>query len=199
MELDPLESAQQGESGKPSRLNSVVAVTVALLATYLGICKVNDDNICQSMQKAQAASLDAWSTFHSKSTEAKVLSSSADQLELLSASLTGPTAAKAQAAIKRSRDKAQEELSEKSEWKDAAEKAEKEYDALNYKDDQFDLSDTLSAIAISMLAVTALTQKRWLFWVAMVPTALAVVMGVAGLAGLKIHPDAISNLLSVLM
>jgi hypothetical protein len=35
-------------------------------------------------------------------------------------------------------------------------------DALNYRDDQFDLSDTLIALAISLLALTALTRKSWL-------------------------------------
>jgi len=37
-----------------------VAVTVALLATFLGICKVKDDNIVQAMQQAQADRIDHW-------------------------------------------------------------------------------------------------------------------------------------------
>src|ERR1043165_8857181 len=35
------------------------------------------------------------------------------------------------------------------------------YEALNYRDDQFDLSDSFIALAITMLALTALTQRRW--------------------------------------
>ncbi len=30
------------------------AITVAILATFMGICKVNDDNIVQAMRQAQA-------------------------------------------------------------------------------------------------------------------------------------------------
>ncbi|MEP6574006.1 MAG: DUF4337 family protein, partial [Gemmatimonadota bacterium] len=71
-----------------------------------------------------------------------------------------------------------------------------DYDALNYRDDQFDLSDALIALAISMLALTALTHKRWLFWIAMIPTFFGILMGLAGLLGWKIHPDAITRLLS---
>ena len=63
----------------------------------------------------------------------------------------------------------------------AADADQKTYDALNYRDDQFDLSDVLTAIAISLLAITSLTQKRWLFGIAMIPTVLGIVMGLAGL------------------
>ena len=52
------------------------------------------------------------------------------------------------------------------------------------------------ALAISLLAVTALTQKRWLFVLAMVPTGFGVVMGLAGLLGWSIHPNLLTRLLS---
>ena len=73
---------------------------------------------------------------------------------------------------------------------------QKKYDDLNYRDDQFDLSDALLAIAIAMLAVTSLTNKRWLFIAALVPTLFGVIMGIAGLVGWQIHPDALIRLLS---
>jgi len=77
-----------------------------------------------------------------------------------------------------------------------AESDAKTYDSLNYRDDQFDLSDTLIALAISLLALTSLTHKRWLFGFAMIPTAFGVLMGLAGLLGWHIHPDAITAMLS---
>jgi len=66
---------------------------------------------------------------------------------------------------------------------------------LNYHDDQFDLSAML-ALAISLLAMTALTQKRWLFILAMLPTIFGTAMGLAGLFAWKIHPDFLTRLLS---
>ena len=57
MEIDPVESADAHESSanpEHARLNTWVAITVALLATFMGICKVKDDNIVQAMQQAQA-------------------------------------------------------------------------------------------------------------------------------------------------
>jgi len=77
-----------------------------------------------------------------------------------------------------------------------ADKADRTYNELNYHDDQFDLSDAMLALAISLMAVTALTQKRWLFVLAMFPTLFGVIMGLAGLLGWHIHPDSLTKLLS---
>ena len=67
MDVDPLESATSADEDNSAsrdrarvRLNSRVAITVALLATFLGVCKVKDDNIVQAMQQAQADKLDHW-------------------------------------------------------------------------------------------------------------------------------------------
>jgi hypothetical protein len=64
MEIDPIESAEPQDADpnpERARLNTWVAITVALLATFMGICKVKDDNIVQAMQQAQAAKIDDWS------------------------------------------------------------------------------------------------------------------------------------------
>ena len=97
MDIDPLESvaATDGASGpsgsrQPSRLNAAVAVVVALLATFMGVCKVKDDNIVQAMQQAQA--------------------------------------------------------DKKEELRRQALADQQAYDALNFRDDQFDLSDALIAL-----------------------------------------------------
>ena len=46
------------------------------------------------------------------------------------------------------------------------------------------------------LAVTALTHKRWLYFVGLAVAALCFVMGLAGLFGWPIHPNALVQLLS---
>ena len=61
------------------------------------------------------------------------------------------------------------------------------YDALNFQDDQFDLSDALLAIAILLLALTSLTRLWWLF---------GVLMGLAGLLGWALHPSLLIKMLS---
>ncbi len=200
MEIDPIELKEtaDGAAEAKSFLNAMVAVTIALLATFLGICKVKDDNIVQAMQQAQADKLDHWAYYQAKNTQSKVLSVGAEQLEVMSLSFTGAAKAKAESSSKTMRAKSKDEDSKKEEYGKKAKDDEDTYNKLNTHDDQFDLSDALLAISISLLAVTALTQKRWLFWLALVPTFFGILMGLAGLLGWGLHPDAITNLLSTI-
>src|SRR5207244_6023234 len=69
-----------------SRLNTRVAITVALLATFLGVCKVKDDNIVQAMQQAQADKLDHWNFYQARNIRQEVAAAAADQLKLAAAS-----------------------------------------------------------------------------------------------------------------
>jgi hypothetical protein len=157
---------------------------------------VKDDNIVQSMQQAQASRIDDWSFYQARNIRQEVAQATLVQLTV--ARVTAPPAQqpKLDSAIAQYGALVKDQAAKKDSVRLAALNDQKAYDSLNYRDDQFDLSDALLALAISMLAITALTHKRWLFWVAMVPTALGVLMGLAGLAGWHIHPDAISQLLS---
>jgi pimeloyl-ACP methyl ester carboxylesterase len=89
-----------------------------------------------------------------------------------------------------------DEAQKKEELRVQAEQDQKTYDELNFRDDQFDLSDALIALAISLLAITALTHKQWLYWLAVVPTVGGLAMGLAGLFGWRVHPDMLTRLLS---
>src|SRR5579862_7328638 len=202
MEMDPLELTKDEHDEKrdhaKSVLNAMVAVTIALLATSMGICKVKDDNIVQAMQQSQADRIDQWGYRQAKNTQAKIYEVASLQFQAQAISATGDAKAKLDALAAQFKKRNDDELAKVKDGDKAAKKAEDDYNAYNYRDDQFDLSDTLMAIAISMLAVTALTGKRWLYWIALVPTGLGILMGVAGLFSLKIHPDAITNLLSLI-
>jgi hypothetical protein len=201
MEIDPLESATGDQDGAPqdpavARLTTWVAITVALLATFLGICKVKDDNIVQAMQQAQADKLDHWAFYQARNGREEVARAALTQLTL-SAAVAPPTQAAAyKEAIDRYTALVADQEQKKKDLQTQAEQDQKTYDDLNYRDDQFDLSDAACAIAISLLAMTALTHKRWLYWIALVPTTIGIVMGLAGLLGWHLHPDGLTKLLS---
>jgi hypothetical protein len=202
MDIDPNEiienakAAREERETRANRLNAVVAVTVALLATFMGICKVKDDNIVQAMQQAQADRVDDWNYYQAKNVREEVARATADELRAEEAALPRERLNGMLASVARYDSLATNEAEKKEQVRRKAEEDQRAYDALNYRDDQFDLSDTLIALAISLLALTSLTQKRWLFGVAMVPTFFGILMGLAGLAGWKIHPDALARLLS---
>ena len=57
------------------------------------------------------------------------------------------------------------------------------------------MSEASTSIAIALFAVTALTQKRRLLYLALVFAAFGVVLGTAGFLGLGLHPDVLARLL----
>jgi hypothetical protein len=203
MDIDPVESASavadetsSHHDRETARLGTWVAITVALLATFLGVGKVKDDNIVQAMQQAQADKIDHWSFYQARNIREEIANASATQLRLVAAGAPASQRAGYEAAIAKYDALAKDQATKKEALRQQAEADQKTYDALNYRDDQFDLSDALCAIAISLLAVTVLTRKRWLYWVAMVPTVFGVLMGLAGLLGWHLHSDSLARLLS---
>jgi hypothetical protein len=162
----------------------------------MGICKVKDDNIVQAMQQAQADKLDHWAYYQARNLRQEVAEATVVQLELARRSAAPALAADYDLAVEKFRALGIDQAKKKDELKALAEKDQQTYDSLNFRDDQFDLSDALLAIAIAMLAVTALTSQWVLYWVSLVPTLGGVVMGLAGLMALRLHPDALVHLLS---
>ena len=202
MEIDPMESvnaaveSDTNDRAEASRLGSMVAITIALLATFLGVCKVKDDNLVQAMQQAQADKLDHWSFYQARNIREDVAKAALLQLTLAESNAPSASRTKYRDAITTYERLVADQNQKKEELRKQAEQDQKTYDALNYRDDQFDLSDTLVALAISLLAVTALTHKKWLYWVALVPTSLGVLMGLAGLCGWHLHSNMLARLLS---
>ncbi len=207
MDPDPMQFLEEDGDKKETKttievkksrahLNTMVAISVALLATFMGICKVKDDNIVQAMQQAQADKIDNYSWYQARNVREEV--ANATVAELTAQAAAAPPQAKAayDEQIKTYRALAKEQGDKKKIQQADADKADQTYNELNFHDDQFDLSDAMLALAISLLAVTALTQKRWLFVLAMFPTVFGVVMGLAGLLGWHIHPNTLTRLLS---
>jgi hypothetical protein len=199
VEEEPEKKERQEKSDTANsthRLNTLVAISVALMATFLGICKIKDDNIVQAMQQAQAAKIDNYSWYQARNIREEVAQAEVTQLTLQAASVPPAAQAAYQEQIKKYQAITEEQAEKKKVQQAAADQADRTYNELNFRDDQFDVSDAMIALAISLLAITALTQKRWLFVLAMFPTAFGVLMGLAGLLGLRIHPDLLARLLS---
>jgi len=184
------------EHARESRLNSIVAVLVALAATCMALGNIKDGNIGQGMTQAQAKTVDAWSYYQAKGTKQNIAEATYDQLVALRATTGGRANAELDKKIDSYREQAVKYEKEKATIKAEAEGYQKTYDELNLHDDQFDLSDAAFSVAIALLGVTALTQKRWLLGVAGVFLAIGVIFGLAGFLGWGIHPDGVMSWLS---
>jgi hypothetical protein len=168
-----------GDTGIDTR----VGAAVVLLATFLGISSVKSGNIAQAMERKQADRNNSWAWYQARNLREAVYESTAAQLSVPQPNESDIVrrAREEKAAEFQARAKDQER--KKEEQKAAAEEAQAEYDKLSAKDDQFDLCEAALTVALAMMGVTALIKKRWLFWVALVPAAIGVAMGVAGFCG----------------
>lgn len=200
MDIDPIELVEHSQPAEPVRktawLNSAVAITVALLATFMGICKVKDDNIVQAMQQAQADKLDHWQYYQARNIREEIGKSTLVQLRVQKSMAPAKAQADIDTQIGIYEALTKDQSDKKETLRKQAEADQATYDALNFRDDQFDLSDAALAVAISLLAVASLTQMVWLYALALVPSAFGIAMGIAGLTGGSLHPDALVRLLT---
>ncbi len=176
-----------------NRLNKLVAVTVVILSVFMAISKVKDDNIVQAMQKAKSESVDAWTEYQSARIKLHVDENGLAALRLLETAgvdkaLAAKQAAEYESDIKKYQARSTETMAK-------AKALEAEYDRLNFRDDQFDLSDAFLSIGVALAAVAALAETFWLLGVAWGSGAVGLMFGVAGFMGLNLRPEWLAQLL----
>ena len=184
------------EKDSKNRLNNWVAVSVAILAAFMAVTKVKDDNIVQAMLQDKSDAVDTWSEYQSTRLKQHMMELGRDQTQVLRSTAASQAASQLDDQVKHYDSEINRYTQESKDLQDKAHGFEAQYDALNFRDDQFDLSDAALSVGLAMLAVTALTGKRWLLWASLVFAGLGLIMGLAGLFGLHIHPDALTKLLS---
>jgi hypothetical protein len=177
------------------RLNRLVAITVVILSVFGAVTKIKDDNIVQAMQKAKSESVDAWSEYQASRVKLHVDENGLSTLRLLESmgtidrALTMKQAAEYEADIKKYEARSKETRAK-------AEALEKTYDQLNFRDDQFDLSDAFLATAIAVAAVASLTESFALLVVGWISGGTGVLFGLAGFLGWNLRPEWLAQLLS---
>jgi hypothetical protein len=198
-EIDPLElkekadeihqrKTEQEEYHQEHRLNMRVALTIALLATCMGICKVKNDGIILNMQQAQANKLDDWAWYQTRHVRVEIAHATAIQMQL-----SAKTFPKMKKDYEQQVDTYNKlALEQESKMKDLQKQAleeQKKYDEYHERNDQFDLAEAGMTIAIAILAITSLTRMGWLYWLSMIPGGFGVIMGLAGLFNWPIRPE----------
>lgn len=182
---DTIQESMQHAS--ESRVNSIVAIFVAVTATFMAICNIKDGNIVQAMSQEQAHSIDSWSYFQAKSTKQSI---AANTVEILKSQKDAN-----EELIKQNEDQINRYEKEKAQIKSEAEGFQKEYDDLNVFDDQFDMTEALLSISIALFGVTALTQKKWLLYFCGALCLTGIIFGLAAFLKISLHSDFISKIL----
>ena len=194
----PDQTAELADASARSRFNQVIAITVAVVAVFMALCNVKDGNIVQGMQQAQADELDHWNQYQAKSIKQHLYQVQIEQWELegqLGAQWLSPAAcARLDAKLAEWKSEIARYDQEKQDLKRQAEDSRKQYDELNFHDDQFDLSEALLGLAITLFAVSSLLRHRALYGVGVLFAIGGFVMGLAGFCGWGIHPSLIKFL-----
>jgi hypothetical protein len=173
-------------------LNRLVALTVVILSVFMGLANIKDDNLVQAMQLAKSDAVDTWSEYQASRTKLHVAETARVEMALIA----GPTPSPSAAGALRDMDaQIAKYTAEAPRLRQTAQADEARYDALNVHDDQFDLSDALISIAVSLAAVAALAESRPLLGVCWAAGALGLLFGIAGFAGWSLHPNALAALL----
>jgi hypothetical protein len=192
-----------GEGGARTRvgkftLNAIVAISVAVTATCSALIHVKDENISEKMSHVQAKSVDAWAYYQAKGTKLNIAEAALDNLRL-EEELTPGLGPEAHAILDRKiaayGEKIRHYESEKQEIKATAEGLEADYDRLEARDDQFDVAEATASVAIALFGITALTQRRRLLYLAWAFAAIGLCVGLAGFAGLSLHPGFVARAL----
>jgi hypothetical protein len=184
----------KSEDSSDKRFNNLVAITVVIFAVFMAVASVKGDNINQAMQKAKSESVDAWAEYQAARIKLHVDENGLSTLRLVETSgqldkaLAARQAAEYEADIKKYQERSKETRAK-------AERLEAEYERLNYRDDQFDLSQAFLSTATALAAIAALLGSRWLLYVAWGSGAYGLAMGVAGFAGLPFRLGFLAALL----
>src|SRR5436853_4653713 len=141
MDPDPMQFVEEDDDDKkPSdkdktaaraRLNTWVAISVALLATFMGICKVKDDNIVQAMQQAQASKIDDYSWYQARNIREEIARATVAELTAQAAAAPREAQATYQEQIKVYQGIAEEQAEKKKSQQADADQADKTYNELN--------------------------------------------------------------------
>jgi hypothetical protein len=185
---DRIKEAVEHAEHQASGLGNVIAILVALAATFVALVSVKDRNITLRMDQAQAKAIDTWNYYQAKSMKQNLAEATLDQLMAVRGSSATPSPELEKRVANYEKQVTRYEH-EKGEVKEEAEGYEKRYEELNGRHDLFDLCDAAMSVAIALLGVTALTRKRWLLGVAAVFLLTGAFFGIAGFVNLPIHPE----------
>lgn len=194
-------------SHKHDAFTNRVALTIAVLASFVAVTTIKSRNVDQEMMQAQAETNDNWAWYQAVRVREDMATYELAHLNRLAR--TTPAPAKAPASVAAGAPlpsteaqtlandiKAQEgELAHIRQRKDEVQKlatdAEKKRERFKVRDDQYDLSEALISIAVTLLAVCALAKARWLYWFALLPAAGGLFWGITAMAELPFYAKAL--------
>ncbi len=156
---------------KASWLNLAIPISVSLTAGIMAVSQVVGGNVQEAAVSTKQEIVDQWSFYQAKSIKQYMHKM---QVTLLQLNLARDKKVLASPDIKHYKDIIREYENdidryekEKNDIFKTARGKEKENKIWNKKDDKFDMSNALFAMSLSLMAITALTKFRPLFFISL--------------------------------
>lgn len=186
------------EGAKPDEgFNNLVALTIAILATFMALTAIKSSNVEQAIEQAQAERNNSWAWYQAVRVREDMATYELADLEQIARTNRDPTEAQLlSAAITEQNAEIGRVRARLEETRTRARGAEAQVAELSVFDDQYDISTAIISIALSLLAVCVLVRARWLFVFSLLPAAAGVVIGTMAMARLPLRMDAIVSWLT---
>jgi hypothetical protein len=166
-------------------LNARVAITVVIVSIFLALSHLKDDNLVRSMEFTKADSVDLWNEYQAE--RIKLLDDENAQgvlttLHAGDAAALGRETARLMGQIAKY-------TTQSAALQVKARAADRRYEAMESRHEQFDIEDGVLSITLGLTAVAALTEIGWLLMTGWGFAAFGIIMGLAGMFGWPLHPE----------
>jgi hypothetical protein len=184
------------ETSAGDKLNNRVALTIAVLASFIALAAIKGGNVAQAMEIASAERTNSWAWYQAVRTREDMSTYELAHLNRLARTARGAESERLAAEITAQEEEIARIRTRLQEVQDRARAAEAEHSALSVIDDEYDLSTALISIAMAILAVCVLAKTFWLFWFALVPGGVGIAVGLMAMLRLPIDAQFLFGWLS---
>lgn len=160
---------------------NIVAITIAILASFIALSSIKSGNVAEEMQQAQAERNNGWAWYQAVRVREDMATYEMANLQRLKRTASRPEMARLAPEITAQEAEIAHIRARLKEVKARAEGAEKDYARLNVLSDHYDFSDALIAITVTLLAVAALAKRRWLYGFALIPGFIGMAFALAAM------------------
>jgi hypothetical protein len=185
-----VDQAQESAEGAGERFVSIAALMVAVIATFMALCGVKGDNMDYGILQEKSDAADMWNQYQSKSMKQYMYKLQCDTLEgmMLTSGTLAPAAQQAlQAKLAKYKGEIDRYETEKEEISGKAKDHEANVARMNHVADLLDMTEVFLSLAISLLAITILTRRRWMMALSAVPAVIGIFFGLAALCSWPIQ------------
>jgi hypothetical protein len=165
------------------QLDSLAAVTTVIAVAILTVVQIKAGSTSSEALSAQGEMINNYNWFQARQIRQLVADATAVQLELAARDAPAPLKATLEAKARKFAVVATQQNARKTEQRDDGAAAQARFERLSAQSSKLDLAQGILTLSVAMFALVALTDKFWLYVLALVPFTAGVVLGALAFVG----------------